>query len=140
MGLFAKKIAEAKENSGGVYWLPGQYVVEIAKVAVVEGRKGDEFFVVEGKNIQSNNPERPVGATCSWVVNTDLDAAPGNIKQFISAAGQCDASEVDEDSVEASISSDNPLCGEKVSLTVVTIKTKAGNDFSKHVWSQYKGK
>lgn len=132
MGLFSKKVAEAKEQTGGVYWLPGQYLIEVQVVKLVEGRKGDEFFIVEGKNIESSNPDRPTGALCAWVVNTDLDAAPGNIKSFLKAATEAD--EVDEEGIDAAISSDNPLAKSQVRLSVVTIKTKAGNDFNKHVW------
>jgi hypothetical protein len=130
----AKRVAAAKPSSGGVYWEPGKYLVQIDVVKVHEGRKGADFFVVEGDNLESSNPERPAGARCSWVFNTAQDAAPGNIKSFVAAALSCPADDVDDDVIEEVLSAENPLNGKIVRLQVVLTETKSGGEFSKHNW------
>jgi hypothetical protein len=134
MSLFGRKVAE-----GGVYWLPGKYLVEIDVVKVHEGRKKRDFFIVSGKNLESDHEERKVGSKCSWVADLDNDATPGNIKSFLSGVLNVGLSDLEAEEWEKlydrAIEDDNPLCGFTARLHVTNIKTRAGNDFSKHVWS-----
>ena len=66
-----------------------------------------------------------------------LDATMGNIKNFISSVVGVPMENVDGTSVEYAISTDNPAKGRIVNLKVTGIKTKAGSDFSKHVWAKH---
>ena len=136
MGLYrdlGKKVAKAEASTGGVYWEPGKYLVLLDVVKVKEGRKSD-FFIVEGDNLESDNPERPAGKRCSWVIDANKDAAPGNIKAFLAAALACSPDDINEDDFEDCVDEDNPLCGKLVRLQVTMTTTKSGNDFSKHNW------
>ncbi len=141
MGLFAG-IGEAEVGGGGVYFLAGIYKVELVKVFAKKSRKGDDLFIVETKILESDNEERAVGSSCSWVVSLKHDAALGNIKGFIAAANGIDPgdkdqvnAEVNEDAVEMACSSDNPLEGTVLPLECNQIKTRAGGDFTLHIWS-----
>jgi hypothetical protein len=134
MGMFGKRISEAKPSQGGVYWLPGQYLVQLDMVKTITSRKGEDCFIVEGDNLESTNEERPAGSHCSQVIPMSQDSAPGNIKLFLAAALNVQEHEVTEEGAEACVTSDNPLHGRLVRLEVVNIKTRAGNDFSKHNW------
>jgi hypothetical protein len=134
MGTFGRMVADAKPNEGGVFWLPGTYLVQIDVVKVVNGRKGLDYFIVEGENLESTSTERAVGTHASWVSSLEMDSTPGNVQLFIAAAMNCPKEEVDEEAAELVISPDNPLHGRLVRLEVALIKTRAGNDFSKHVW------
>lgn len=137
-----KTIANAKINNGGVYFLPGTYEVSVCKAFLMTSRKGTPLIVVEAEVLSTDVPSRPVGTRASWVVNMTQDAAASNIKSFIAAAigiNPGDQNRVDEevtpDFVEQAFSDDNPLEGVKLRLQCSTIKTKAGTDFTRHMWS-----
>jgi len=141
MGMFAG-IESARVGGGGIYFLQGIYRVEIVKVFAMKGRKGDDLFIVETKILESDNAERRVGGSCSWVVNLKHEPALGNIKGFIAAANGIDPtnkaevdSQVNEEAVEAACHADNPLEGIIIDLEATEIKTKAGGDFTLHKWS-----
>lgn len=142
MGLFAG-IEEAEVGGGGVYFLPGIYKIEVEKVFAKESRKGDALFIVETKILESDNEERVVGSTCSWVVAFKKhEAGLGNIKGFIAAANGIDPTdkvqvkaEVNQAAVEMACSEDNPLQGIVLPLECNLIKTRQGNPFTLHTWS-----
>ena len=140
MSLFGRKVAESTPNEGGVYWLAeGKYLVEIDTVKVHEGRKKRDFFIVSGKNIESDHEDRKNGSKCSWVSDLDNDATPGNVKLFLCGVYGIDISDLDDDGWEKLadriIEEDNPLRGVLIKLNATNIKTRAGNDFTKHIWS-----
>lgn len=140
MSLFGRKVAESTPNEGGVYWLAeGRYLVEIDTVKVHEGRNGKDFFIVAGKNVESDHPERKCGSKCSWVSDLNKDATPGNIKMFLGAALGIRDGDLTGDEWEKlfdkAVEEDNPFCGLMVKLEANTIQTKAGNDFTKHIWT-----
>lgn len=141
MGLFSG-IEEAKVGAGGVYFLEGNYKVEVVKVFAMKSRKKDDLFIVETKILDSDNPKRKAGTSCSWVVNLKQEAALGNIKGFIAAANEIDPAdadkvneEVNEEAVEFACSEANPLVGVLLDLECVEIKTRANKDFTLHKWS-----
>ena len=141
MGLFSG-IESAKVGAGGVYFLAGLYKVRIVKVTTINSRKKDDLFIVEAKILESDNKDRKVGSSCSWVVNLKQDAALGNIKGFVAAANGIDPTdedtvnkEVTEEAVEYVCSDDNPLKDVELNLECTAIKTRAGGDFTLHKWS-----
>ena len=136
MGLFGKMVADAKPMEGSGFWAPGQYVVEIDVCKAITNRKNELCFIVSGVAKKSSNAECPVGCTRDWVVNMKHDSSPGNVKSFIRAATGLEEEEIDEDGTEAVVDEKNPLHGELVALEVTMVKTRDGNDFSKHVWRQ----
>ena len=145
MGLFSG-IGDAQVGQGGVYFLPGEYVVEIIKCFTMRSRKREDLFIAECLIKESNNPERRPGSKASWVVNFKQDAALGNIKGFVAACSGISPSnqkavdaEVDEESCEYAVDDDNPLAGTLLSLSAVNKITRAGNDFTLHMWEPYDG-
>lgn len=129
------KIQEAKFSEGGTYLLPGVYRIEVIACKHIKTRQGREAFVVELSILESNNPERPPGSTCSWMVMLDQEPALGNIKNFISAAYPCEDSQVSEQAVLLIVGEKNPLKGHRARASAVNIKTKnRGTDFTKVKW------
>ncbi len=142
MGLFAG-IDEAQVGSGGVYFQPGKYVVELLKVFVMRGRNNVDFFIAECRVVESDNEKHPVGHKASWVVKLGQEMAMPNIKGFIAAANEIDPhddetvnAEVKAEVVEYAVSDDNPLAGIHVGLqTTIIITKKEKKEFTKHEWS-----
>lgn len=140
-------IEDAKVGQGGVYFLPGRYKVEVDKVFTMQSRKREDLFIAETTILESDNAERKPGTKCSWIVNFKHDAALGNIKGFIAACNGIDPA--DEAAVNAEVTEDvcefavdekeNPLAGSKLDLTAVQKKTRAGGDFTLHLWAPLGG-
>lgn len=156
MGLFSS-VEQADVTGGGVYFLPGEYVVEIDKVKTVRSQRNNkDYWIVETTILESDNEERPADSHASQVVDISNIMGPVNIKAFVAAASGIDPQdpEVNEKLVatweelteqELSIEQicelicdedENPLQGLKLHLECRNIKTRStGNDFTKHFWS-----
>lgn len=136
-----KQIAASKVSTGGVYFVPGNYLVSVAKAFLMTSRKGSHLAIVECEILESDVAERPVGSRASWVVNMSQDAGPGNVKAFIAAAigispsdtNRVDA-EVTEEFCAEAFGETNPLEGVKLKLQCSQVKTRAGTDFTRHFW------
>ena len=137
MGIFSG-IKDAQVSSGGVYFVPGLYpVVEVDACKMIFTRKNEELFVAECKIIESEVPERGPGTHASFTANiTRHDAALGNIKGFMVAGFNCSADEITDDVAEEVVSARQPLAGVRLRLEAVNVGTRAGGDFTKHIWSQ----
>jgi hypothetical protein len=145
MSLF-DGIEDAQVGQGGVYFLPGIYKVRILKCITLKSRKREDLFIVECEVIESDVPERKPGSKASWIVNFKQDAALGNIKGFIAAATGIDPGdtarvneEVTLDVCEYAVSDENPLAGSVLGLVAVNKKTRAGTDFTLHMWEPDQG-
>jgi hypothetical protein len=130
MGMFGK-INEARYSEGGIYVLPGVFRFEIQKCKSGHTRAQVPFFVAELAVLESNNPERPVGSSCSYMVTLDKEPALGNIRHFCAVACGSDIEEVGEAEVEAIVAENNPLAGVKIRCSAVNITTKKGQPFTK---------
>lgn len=142
MGAFGAGYKDAKTFKGGIYFTPGTYKVEVEKVAIINTRASGQQFCVTGKILESEGPNATqVGATASTMVKVGHDVFPSTTKQFFQAAfseslGKAMAEdEIDEEMAELAVSEANPLGGTILNLVAVNIKTRAGNDFTKLVWS-----
>lgn len=140
MGLFSG-IEDANIGGNNVYFVEGQYIVEVVRAFTMKSRKKQDLAIVECLIRDSTVEQRPVGSKASWVVNMGQDAALGNIKAFVAAANGLDTSdeekvkaEVTEDVAEFAFSDANPLVGVCLSLQCTNIKTKEKKDFTKHFW------
>lgn len=113
---------------------PGRYLVEVQKVKEGTTRppKNAGFFVVEMKVHESSDlKEHPLKSAMTWMTMMDKDAALGNIKHFVAAAGNVEESEVTVDMCKFAVSEDNPLAGVFMQVDAVMVKTKAGKDFTR---------
>lgn len=140
MSLF-DGIEDAQVGQGGVYFLPGKYLVKVLKCITLKSRKREDLFIVECEVVESDVPERKPGSKASWIVNFKQDAALGNIKGFIAAANGIDPGDesavneqVNLEICEYVVSDENPLAGTLVGLVAVNKKTRAGSDFTLHMW------
>jgi hypothetical protein len=153
-------VGDAKVTKRGSYMKPGKYLVKILAVKEVKGQRGGEFFIVEMKVLESNNPEISVGSEKAWVVKMDNLMALPNIKGFVSAASGVDPL-VDnaKDLVEAfwtkihpagehmsfsrivseMVVQANALEGVDMGLECVNTTTQEGNPFTVHNWEVRQG-
>lgn len=139
MGLFGK-IKEAKSSGGGIYFLPGKYLLECRVNKTGKTREDRPFFVAEFTILESSNPERPVGTSVAYMVMLDkyLETALGNVKQYVSALFGIPEEEVDEAGVEELVAAANPGAGIQVRAVASNTKTKKGGDFTKVVFDHVK--
>lgn len=141
MGFF-DNIGNAVIGQGGTYLKPGhRYLVEVVKCLTKQGRKGDLFFIAELLVHESSDQTLPPGFTASWTCNFKHDAAIGNVLWFLGAVNGIDVKdearlkrEITSQVAEFAVSPANPLAGRMVEVEVQAVKTRAGGDFSKHVW------
>lgn len=129
--------AEARRDRS--YLEPGIYLLEIQNITAgrTSGKKApaEDFFAVEAKVLESNNPAIPVGHLINWWVGTERVAGLDNVKSFVVALENCAPAEVTGDAVEALCSAQQPAVGQKVRCSVVGHETKRGLMFNKHNWS-----
>lgn len=133
MGIFGK-ISEAKFSDGGVYLLPGVYLLKVRSCKQIRARAGFDAVVVEFEVVKSSNQERLPGSIVNWMVKLDpayLETALGNIKQFMASVANCDMNAITEQVAEVFTSDKSPLPGRLVRASAVNIKTKRGSDFTK---------
>lgn len=130
MGLFGK-IGEAKFSEGGIYVLPGVYLFDIIAVKTLRTRTMKDAFVAEFSVVESSNPQRLPGSSCSWMVTFDKEPAMGNVKQFLATVLAATMEQITEAIAEAACSEANPLAGKRVRCSAVEITTKANRPFTK---------
>lgn len=150
------KIVDAKVTKTGQYFKPGRYRVKIAAVKDVESQLGKNFTVIECVVIASDNPEVPVGAERSQVIDMGNIMGFPNLKAFMAAVSGVDPTldtvndEVEKfwqqnhpdraytpfpKIIEEFVVRDNVLEGTAMDLECIEITTKAGEPFTKHVWA-----
>ena len=160
MGLF-DDIDEAESSKGGFWFKPGHYRVKLLRVFKKMSRKNVELLVVETEVLKTNNPERPVGCKPSQLYPGDKDASPGNIKGFFgvcfatqqcmngkfmtpeqaelkyltAAKGDAEGKKKVKARCDHAAGEDNPLEDLELNAEVFNVKTKAGGDYTKVVWS-----
>jgi hypothetical protein len=150
MGLF-KDIKGARGTKGGLYFVPGNYLVLINRCKLGETRKGIDFFVAETKVVWSDVEERKPGSEPSYMVTMDKDPALGNVADFMRAGlackavqqlgatiediGEIDEIELSEEEAEEIVGEANPLAGVVMALNAFNKPTAAGKDFTRVKWA-----
>lgn len=150
MGRFSG-VGGVTTNQGGLYFLEGDYLVEIDEVKMIQNRKKQDTFIIAAKVLESTNDQRKPGCKPSqvMVLRSDIiETILANIKQFAGAALEIDdpdnyepedgtsADEFWDSTLEYLVSDEQPLKGQKMRLNCSNIKTQAGKDFTKHVWGE----
>lgn len=145
MGAFGAGYKDAKASKGGIYFNPGTYEVEIERVSIINTRATGQQFCVSAKVLKAEGEKATqVGSTASTMVKVGSDMFLSNTKQFYQAAFSeafekaMKEDEITEELAEMGVSEKNPLGGTVLKLVAVNIKTKAGKDFTKLVWSPIK--
>ena len=158
MGRFSG-LASIKTNQGGLWFLEGDYEVDIQEIKFFENRDGIMTFIVNAKIVTSSNPDRAPGSCPSQVITLKkkfLETSWGNIKQFAGAILGIDdpdayKGEIDptipgdtvaeatnrfwEETMETMVSDEQPCKDMPLHLNCSTISKKNGDPFTKHVWS-----
>jgi hypothetical protein len=148
------KIVDAKVTKTGQYFKAGRYRVQILAMKDVDSQKGKNFTVIETRVLASDNPEVPVGAERSQVIDMGNVMGFPNLKAFMAAVSGVDGTQPNvNEEVEAywqkqhpqkaylafpkiveSVIEDNLLEDVEMDLECVDIKTQEGGDFTKHIW------
>lgn len=127
----------------------GRHTFEVKSVLhhAGKGQKTTDWFIVEVVTVDS--PVHAPGEERSWVVDLWQASGPGNAKGFLLALGQCatptltdhDLSDAQwERYAELVITGEKtPARGVRLAVEVFATTTRAGKDFSKHVWSAVAG-
>ncbi len=88
MGRFAK-IEEVAPTQRGQVFKKGLYAVLINACKIVDGQRGDTYFIIEAEVLESDNNEIKVGAQHSQVINLTNkkagDAPYSDVKAFIAS-------------------------------------------------------
>lgn len=134
MGLFSG-IEKASSTKGGS-WFPvnGKFLVEIVELKNYRTRSKGDSSIAEFVVVESDHEDVKPGQSRSWMVMHSHDSALGNIKNFLSAVVGCAEDEITEEDADEAYGETNPLKGKQVILETHHHTTKAGNDFTKHLW------
>lgn len=150
---FMSKLPTAKGSEGGVHWAKDHHFkIQILKVVSKDGRD-DDYFIIEGKVLESDCDKQGPGFCASQVIGESADMAPGNVADFLRASWavysrdpENGLDELDpnndedwediEDMYEAAAGEDNLLMDTIVYLKTKGIITKEKkNPFTVHKWS-----
>ena len=121
---------KAKPKKEDNYILPGTHIFEINRVLKhkQEGINGKEFFIVEMKVVESDNPEMQPGQMKSFLESFKFDGKKGldgetqypgmeRVKQLIAAAVSSDGlgpDDITEDMIENEVLGQNILAGRRI--------------------------
>ncbi len=149
-------------RGGGTFMGVGLFDVEVLnthrKMALDKNNfqnRNKELFICEFKILTSNNPSHAVGSSSSWFLKDPSEGGSGDVKAFVLAAAGKDPRSVKDADEAAQLQAtllayaamgeaeafkrlgipDTFFIGAKLKLETYLIKTKAGTDFTKHVWS-----
>jgi len=145
--LFGSDFGNVEVQGGGVYFkAPGLYVPRLVKIKVDMSRAGFPYFLAEFDLVESSHPELPPGTRVTHINTlknaTYKDTFRAGVKSLVLALlqGQHPETKADQinDAVITAISSEQqPLTGFLLRAQASMIKTKAGNDFTKMLWTPY---
>jgi hypothetical protein len=151
---FFKKLPTAKAGEGGSHFAPDHHFkIAIVKCVDKDGRD-DDYFIVEGRVLESDCPKQQEGYCASQVVKLSRDTAAGNVANFLRAAygvfstdpenGLDPLDPEDDDDWEDLGEMYNVACGEDNVLSNIEVYLKTtgiitdkgkGHPFTVHKWS-----
>lgn len=135
-------IEKTRVYQNAPYLAPGQYELSIVALKLVDSTKkrGQQFFVAEFRVVTSSNEDFKSGDLVSWMVDMDHgDTALSNCKAFACAVLDCEEDDVVAATLDKLVSVEQPAADVRVKANAFTIKTKAGNDFTKVRWDSVAG-
>jgi hypothetical protein len=130
-----QQAANADENQGGVYVLPGVYpILQIDTLKMIRSRKGDDLFIAELEIIESQVKERPRGSRMTWIANFRHEPTPAAVKTFFVRLMGVPGEEIDADGMRMSVGEKQPCKGRLVRMEAVEKDTKSGGKFTTCNW------
>jgi len=139
MSMF-KGINQAEVYKGGRYMVPGQWELEITQLKAFSSsqKAGRNYFAAEFK-VHSTTAEAgdfQPGSRVDWLVDMNQPSALSNIKSFAMALTPgASGGDITPEVMESLVGAEQPAVGIRVVADAYTIKTRAGNDFTKVDWS-----
>jgi hypothetical protein len=156
MGMF-DGIETAKPTESTPFFLEGSYKVQLVECKSVVNRNKEFLFIINGKILESTNPERKPGMLCGQIIKLSgvgSDSGLGNVKAFVARALQLDPSnpedmaEITSDFMETQVVSNidpktklprgNEFAGMVFALSCRNKLTKKGTNFTMHDWTLVK--
>ena len=137
MSIFAG-IEQAQNYGGGQYIEPGAWELEVSELKVFESSQhpGRMYFAAECRVVSTTCETSGQGSVVTWLVNMTQSSSLGNLKGFAVALDpNLSDDDITQDYMDLLVSAEQPAAGIKVRADAANIKTKAGNDFTKVVWS-----
>lgn len=132
-------LKDAPIYGAGAYMLAGLHTVEIGEIKLTKSIKkigNPDMLIVECLIIESSNPDMVPGSKRTWIVNFAHQPALGNIKQFVTAAYNCEEDEVDDELAASITDPSQPCRGKILKCQGTTILTKEKKQpFTKCEWS-----
>lgn len=133
-----RNIGSVAATAGGVYFVPGNYELTLKKAVLGLSQRGKgEYAALEFDIVRSTSPDRPAGTQVSNAIYLSQgQIALANLKQFAMALTGLAEQYIDERMMEAIFGGDGTnFAGRKIAAQVALTKTKAGQDFTKIVYS-----
>lgn len=142
---------QARGTQGGLYFKPGNYLVQIQRCKMITTQQNHEAFVAEFKVIETDveDPNLKPGAEPSYFVDMDgkyPELALGNVAD-ITRAGLASLAcmhgeehppieqiELTKEVGKAVTGKDNLLAGVYLSVYAFNKPTREGNDFTRFKW------
>lgn len=137
MSIFAG-IEQAQSYGGGQYLEPGHWDLEVQELKVFESSQnpGRMYFAVEAKVLETTSETTSMGEMVTWLVNMAQPSSLGNIKGFARALDpSLEDEDITQDYMDLLVGSEQPAAGVRLKADAHNVKTRAGNDFTKVVWS-----
>lgn len=145
MGNWAQGVTTAKGSDKGDYLPEGTYDVEIVYTDAFEKRSGGGTLAKARLRIlASNNSDVKVESERDMCFNIDpsrkdvIDLQLADVRGFVMAAEKCAQTDVSEEVMYYIFDKDKGACvGKRIRVVATTLKTKAGNDFTKYNCSPF---
>lgn len=128
-------IEQARTSDKLPYIQPGNYLLEVESIKLVDSRTKGAIFCAEFKVLDAKGEgANPIGSRCSHlIVINGNDSALGNIKSFVQAL--TGDTNITKAMVDALVGPENPAAGETVRAEAFLTKTKRGTDFTRVSYS-----
>tara|TARA_R100001082_G_scaffold94682_2_gene61663 strand:+ start:143 stop:595 length:453 start_codon:yes stop_codon:yes gene_type:complete len=140
MSLF-DAIVKAPVYGSGNYFEEGKYRLTLEEVKMVDSQRkqGTKYLIVACRIDESTAENLNAGDSVTWRVDMTQASGPSNCKQFAVAVGKSMYEGFSEDHVTSEflgniISDNSEAKGVVIDAEAITIKTRAGNDFTKVIW------
>lgn len=140
----AKEFEKASSTQGGLYFKPGNYLVQIQRCKMITTRDKHEAFIAEFKVHESDNAELPINSEPALYIDMDgkfPESALGDVKEFMEAGLSSLAKQhgvhVEEATpqlAKAITEEENLLAGAWLSVNAYNKLTKSGGDFTRFKW------
>lgn len=118
-----------KRSGGGVYPLPGSYLLYVDLLKMATNYEGHSVFVASFDVLESSNEGRPKGTKMddAWNITKQPKLAPPDVKAFVAAVAGIPFEQVNADGLRLAVSDKNPMHGRLVILQAAQREKKKGD-------------